>query len=229
MPRDQAEFAASILSSLKLDRRPWRMRIIRSLIPLGLVLLTIAAVLAAAASLINQDAWIAAGASQELKHGTRVASAATHAMSEGFRTVGSMLTALGLSVAVWQWLAARHESSLDKYYDRLDVANRRYDAWRTSCLKKEADPEELQVHLYEYFVYSELDNLEYIMEKYRLGYVEHELVGRAMKHFVARCEESRFCEEAKKRAKGSGYTNTTARLVMKLATVRPAKRSITNA
>lgn len=94
------------------------------------------------------------------------------------------------SVGYLQWRAVRQEITFDKFYDKLDVANKRFDAWRIERLK--SDHEKLEDHLHTMFFFAELDNLEYVIEKYQLGYVKRELAERAMRTFESRCVEERF-------------------------------------
>ena len=101
-----------------------------------------------------------------------------------------------------QWRAVRHEISMDKFYDRLNVANQRLHEWPAAralyCnnLRLETDDQEAPQEKAEYerfmYVCMELDNLEYALEKYRLGYMKPELARRALRTFRDRCEKSRF-------------------------------------
>jgi hypothetical protein len=109
------------------------------------------------------------------------------------RLLQALATASALAVfglAYLQWRAARHELSFDKYYDKLDIANRRFDSWRLEVLK--GNPENLQDHLNTMFVFAELDNLEYVLEKYKLGYVRQVLVHRALRTFRSRSADFDF-------------------------------------
>src|SRR5215217_9043660 len=42
---------------------------------------------------------------------------------DSLKIAGLTLTLAGLALTYYQWRAARHETSLEKYYDRLDKAN----------------------------------------------------------------------------------------------------------
>lgn len=92
------------------------------------------------------------------------------------------------SLGYLQWRAARHETTFDKLYDKLDIANRKFDAWKIEQLKN--DPKGLADHLHTMFVFAELDNLEYVLEKYQLGYAREELAERAWRSFKSRCIDS---------------------------------------
>lgn len=123
--------------------------------------------------------------------------------------------AAAVALGYLQWRAGRHEVSFDSYYGKLDTANQKFDAWRVEALRD--DPGELQSHLNTMFVFAELDNLEYVLEKLKLGYVRQELAERAIRNFRSRCAESPdFCEKvlwAVGREEGSqkaqGYERTT--------------------
>lgn len=135
------------------------------------------------------------------------------------KAVASVLGAITFSLAYLQWRAGRQEASFERYYDRLDLANRKFDASMTEEAK--GSPEDLRRHLYAMFTFAELDNLEYVLEKYKLGYVRQELAERAIRAFRSRCEDNpRFChealvwigaEEGQERAKG--YEPTTREIV----------------
>lgn len=111
--------------------------------------------------------------------------------------------------------------SFDKYYDKLDLVNKKFDSWRIEILRTQ--PELLQDHLYTMFVFAELDNLEYVLEKYKLGYVKQEFMDRALRTIIARCEEEQIYIGAKvecfrHRAKNlmkmaKGYEDTTRRII----------------
>jgi hypothetical protein len=141
----------------------------------------------------------------------------------------TVLIAFGLGYQ--QWRAARHEIAFDKYYDRLDLANIKFDAWRFEELKE--DRNKLKDHLLSMFVFAELDNLEYILEKYKLGYVKQELAERALRTFRSRCEDNPFCErvlfflgdqEGKQQVKGyEKTTRETARYIIR--TIRKSRGS----
>jgi hypothetical protein len=99
-------------------------------------------------------------------------------------------------VAYTQWQLARYEASLEKYYDRLDIANRRLNtlveqSWNNKDGNKGFDvyqnPPNVGVSLFDMWVFAELDNLEYVIEKYRRGYVEAEATCRGVHAFKGRC------------------------------------------
>ncbi len=104
--------------------------------------------------------------------------------------------AVGFALAYLQWRAARHEVSFDRYYERLNLANQRFDAARLKEL--EGDPPALKEHLYTMFVFAELDNLEYVLGKHRLGYVRVGLACQALRAFEARCDDDGFRDAARR-------------------------------
>jgi hypothetical protein len=73
-------------------------------------------------------------------------------------SVAVAVVALGtVGVAHQHRRAARHEASLDKLYERLALANDRLE--RVSDTARSI------------YIFTELDNLEYVIEKYKLGYI----------------------------------------------------------
>ncbi|TIL42788.1 hypothetical protein [Mesorhizobium sp.] len=83
-----------------------------------------------------------------------------------------------------QWRLARHEVSFDKYYDRIDIVNQ---AISNSQLKEELGDAGYRDHLRNMRVFAQLDNLEYILGKYKLNFVELDLVDRAVQTFRSDC------------------------------------------
>lgn len=128
--------------------------------------------------------------------------------------VGTVLT------AYWQWKDARYESSLKEFYDRLDIANRRmeraYDAYVQRTGEKAAGgagdsvgallPEDWLpddhdqrwaamdqhkgAHPFEMWIFTEIDNVEYMIQKHQLGFVPGNLLVRALNTFRSRCRTS---------------------------------------
>jgi hypothetical protein len=95
------------------------------------------------------------------------------AWSQAFTAILSLGIAI---IAYRQWRAARHEISIDKYYDRLEVANKRLEAVQ---IDKPA-PEDMHV-------FAELDKLEYVIAKYEYGYMSPVLALRALNNFRGLC------------------------------------------
>ena len=109
-------------------------------------------------------------------------------------------------VAYKQWIAARHEISIDKYYDRLDVANKRLEELEGIGKVQKAD-----MHLF-----TELDKLEYVIVKYELGYISPEIALRAVENFKAHCRESDFLDQARTKVKKAAYLEQTRTAVEKI-------------
>src|SRR5215213_8935621 len=105
--------------------------------------------------------------------------------------VGELLTlfiaGIGLAVGYQQWRSARREASLEKYYERLDLSNRRmeaiWEAGRGSDGGKHYHEGRLPIRGQQdiircglppaaMWVYTEIDNLGYVLQKYELGYVD---------------------------------------------------------
>lgn len=102
--------------------------------------------------------------------------------------------------AAQQWRedrASRNESSIDTFYARLNITNERLDNWPAarSLLSAGEGYHNMGTDIsYEQamYTYLELDNLEYAMEKYRLGYMTPEQALRSLRTFKSRCESPDF-------------------------------------
>jgi hypothetical protein len=102
----------------------------------------------------------------------------------------------------WQWREGRHEAAIDQFYDRMHWANEIVvDSFRVGLARSERVIEILDRAC----VYAELDNLEYSLEKYRLGYMRPELAARALRTFQDRCKRGKtsvsddhFCTEVRR-------------------------------
>lgn len=160
-----------------------------------------------------------------------------------FPNAAQFATALFALVAVFfaylQWVSTRLEASLDRFYDRLVIVNERYYRWPEAqrltshfwygrgATEEEMTPEAFKAAMY---VYLEFDNLEYMLFRYKLGYVESDLVTRAISTFLARCENDQFRKIATRLAgnQEGGYVAQTASavtfLLQKAAAVQAAKR-----
>ena len=120
--------------------------------------------------------------------------------SQAFTAVLSLGIAI---IAYRQWRGARHEISIDKYYDRLEVANKRLEAVETD----KPTPEDM-------YVFAELDKLEYVIVKYEYGYISHLLALRALNNFKGICTDRRgFKERAAHWVNQASYRAITRRVV----------------
>jgi len=122
--------------------------------------------------------------------------------------IGGILGAGALAVAYIEWLLARRESSMDKFYERLRIAN----DYRRSV--KDPDLGIAEDRLY---VYSELDNLEYVIERYRFGYMSAALALRGIRTFQSRLAGiPGFKALVRKLLPGAGYSLQTRVVVREL-------------
>jgi hypothetical protein len=122
------------------------------------------------------------------------------AWSQAFTAILSLGIAI---IAYRQWRAARHEISIDKYYDRLEVANKRLEAVHID----KPTPEDMHV-------FAELDKLEYVIAKYEYGYMSPVLALRALNNFRGLCMDRRgFREQASQWVTKASYRSIT-RLVV---------------
>jgi hypothetical protein len=125
-----------------------------------------------------------------------------------------------------QWQASRDEITLDRFYDRIEITNRMLDECKCTRgfagpwpdEKGKDDEERYQRSMY---VYRELDNLEYAIAKYKIGFMSPFNALRCLRTFRARCmESSDFCELVKAildpaDANPAGYDQATVAVARK--------------
>jgi hypothetical protein len=144
----------------------------------------------------------------------------------GAQVATAFITAVALALAYQQWRAARNEISLDRYYDRLEIANRRLDAWPAARYMVahfwQTDKDDDTYHRSMY-VFTELDNLEYVIEKYKVGFIKEEQLLRGLRCFRSRSVSVKFRELALVQVHGSGYQETTQEVVSHIC--RESKQS----
>lgn len=130
-------------------------------------------------------------------------------------------------IGLYQWSTQRKEISLDKFYERLDRANKHVDNWPSarhlvqSLYPNIDDPipdikqNEPKINVQEFnyqtarYVYTEIDNLEYVIEKYCLGFMSVRTTYRGIICFISRCQDIEFINLAIKLAEKAGYNATT--------------------
>ncbi|HEX8144380.1 MAG TPA: hypothetical protein VF553_17395 [Pyrinomonadaceae bacterium] len=120
--------------------------------------------------------------------------------------VATAVVALGAFVLGYQqWRAARFEASIEKFYERLEASNKRLQEWATAreLIGAVGDQQSFQQSMY---VFSELDNLDYVVQKYKYGYMSAEQALRGVKTFKARCVHERFRERADGCLELGGYS-----------------------
>lgn len=118
----------------------------------------------------------------------------------GPETVTAIVAVSAFILGYQQWSAARNEIALDKYYERLEITNQRLDKWPAARLLAGTWPaadnsqhfKEEELFHRTMYVYRELDNLEYAVVKYRLGYMSSETALRCLRTFRVRCQSSEF-------------------------------------
>lgn len=113
------------------------------------------------------------------------------------KELGTPLAALiAALIGLEEWRSAKTEAALDRFYDRLNVTNERLRIWRNprSFISREwlvEDTFEMEM-----YVCMELDNLEYMIQKYERGYMEPKDAYRALTCFTSRCQDGNFKKTA---------------------------------
>jgi len=222
-----------------------KMRFIAHLLPWIVAVVALAMVLIAGAALfftVRPDywPWTSRAAVGELRVGEVRIGNVGLLEPEPLMKVSELLTVflagIGLAIGFQQWHDARKEASLEKYYERLDLANRRMEAiyavgrrgtsernYHAGCLPIGRQQDIVQCGLppAAVWIYTELDNLEYVLQKYQLGYVDAELMKRALGYFSSLCREiPLFADTARAGAdpgSGSGYRRITKKVIHDVA------------
>ncbi len=137
-------------------------------------------------------------------------------LPNGAQLATALVTAAAGFFAYYQWTDSRRESSLEKFYDRLNLVNERFYAWKDARQLVPhfwgASAEDGDFHQMMY-VYLELDNLEYMIFRYQLGFVRKPLFRRAVRTFGSRCQSKAFCDLAVELVNGAGYDTKTVEVV----------------
>ncbi len=148
------------------------------------------------------------------------------------RAMTLVLTLVALGVANWQWRAVRHENSIDRYYERLHLSNKmRLEAAEavlnavdsgTGEVAFSANPatggvaDDYREMLLASYMYTELDNLEYVLHKYRYGYISRRLTNQALQHFLYRCQAPGFTDQLRWIYRIKSYSELDVPVVEKL-------------
>jgi len=129
--------------------------------------------------------------------------------------VQAFLAGGAFAVGLQQWKLARAETSFEKFYERLNLANSRLNDWKSARklighLWNDESEEEYQLTMY---VFIELDNLEYCLEKYKRGFMDWLDAYRGMQTFKSRCFSSEFRTLAIEKGHLARYKNETMLVV----------------
>ncbi len=128
-------------------------------------------------------------------------------------------SALLLSVSIFilgfqQWRAARDETAMDRFYERINLSNQKLENWPAAREMLTVAWKDNPAFQREMYVYVELDTLEYVIEKYKLGYMSEEHTLRGLENFKSRCLYSKeFRDLAFDNVRTSSYNPTTIAVV----------------
>jgi len=140
--------------------------------------------------------------------------------AEGIRYAASpLVTAGALLLAIRQWRHHRNEVSISGSLDRLDIVNRyfsdpdHHDVVRHYFGAEETTGWNAGIESWaewsrRMYVFMELDNLQYGLEKYRLGYSSAYQALRVVDLFAARAQSRVFLAAAKSLVGESGGSYT---------------------
>jgi hypothetical protein len=138
-------------------------------------------------------------------------------LSDYIAYVGPVLAFSGLLASYVEWRSSKHEASMDRFYERLELANR---------YRSKLTDQDQKVSALDMYVFVELDNLEYVLERYRLGYIAPRHALRAARTFQSRLNMPWFKSAATRWAcppgkEGAvGYSADTCALAKRLGSSR---------
>ncbi|WP_143272014.1 hypothetical protein [Azospirillum brasilense] len=134
--------------------------------------------------------------------------------------IGIITVVAGLFTGYYQWRMSRYEASLERLYERIDVSNRRL-ADVINYANQDKNPYEhprlAGLSVFDMWVFAELDNLEYVLEKYQFGWIKYHHVYRSLVTLKARCAaDQTFCRRAIESCGISGYQSSTCSVVARI-------------
>jgi hypothetical protein len=124
----------------------------------------------------------------------------------------------GLLVALVEWRAGLAEKALDALYARFALANEvRLEAGKEVAGGNEEQIAKEQPDRYAFYVFTEIDSLEYARVRYGGGLGMNDVIAyRAVRHFKRRCESAAFRATATDCIGIGGYLEETPALVREL-------------
>ena len=132
-------------------------------------------------------------------------------------------------IALLEWYSARRQESLERFYDRLDLSNSRLEKI-IEFEYEDKDPYTSKVEgglsVFDMWVFTELDNLEYVLDKYQNGFLASVHADRALRTFIARCRnDPAFNARALELSQNSSYQTMTTEMVERIhkAHLQPAE------
>jgi hypothetical protein len=154
--------------------------------------------------------------------GSATIGAVTHSLSADTAVglAAAVLTVAGVLVAVLQWRLGLSEKAFDALYSRIALANEmRLAAFKDLRSGTEEAAAAERPELYRFFVFTEIDSLEYAARRYRFGLgVNDEIVGRALRHFKVRCGSETFRSTALACVRDSAHFAETKCMVESIVT-----------
>jgi hypothetical protein len=125
--------------------------------------------------------------------------------------IGNLLIAIGLVAAVIQWWSAIDQQSMEKYEREIGVTNALSDKSTSAReMMKHHYPLEAGENKPDYerakYVYLQLDNLEYAIERYTAGISSAYAAARAVMTFENRCVVPEFRRRVKGQLERASYS-----------------------
>ena len=146
--------------------------------------------------------------------------------SEPHEIGGAIFATGAFYIAYRQWIANRQEISLDKFYDRLDRANHVLEKCESARTIVDGGWSSTAAYHRGMYACTELDNLEYAITKYAMGYMDSRDAYRALTTFSSRCSRSvEFQRLVEYCVAAYGYRGTTRAVVDRVLSEPEASRT----
>ena len=133
-----------------------------------------------------------------------------------FLAISNWFVAMTILLGIAKWNASLEQDAIKRYEAEIAQSN---DA------EKVDDVREMMAHLYRSpegcprnydksrYVYIQLDNLEYALERYALGHASAYSTARAVMTFASRCGSDEFKKRARLQVKVASYSPVVVRVV----------------
>jgi hypothetical protein len=130
---------------------------------------------------------------------------------------GSLILVMSLLLGLYQWHASVEQAAMEKYEREIsggnEVEKRATVREMMKSLYPALSPEERPDYDRSAYVYVELDNLEYALERYEEGLASAYTTSRAVMTFASRCRSREFRQRAELQVVVASYSPVTAKVV----------------
>jgi len=131
-------------------------------------------------------------------------------------TAGSIIVVMSVLLGLYQWHASVEQAAMEKYEREISSEN---DVEKLATVREMMEPlyppltpGERPNYDRSTYVYLQLDNLEYALERYRQGLASAYTTSRAVMTFASRCRSPEFRQRAQQQLVVASYSPVTVRV-----------------